>query len=203
MNSADDVPEREGDRSLVTGFAVQPDVGALYDRYGDAMHASARKVLAAHSMESDAGDAVGVVVKRLVEAHTRGEVDHKDNWEPYLRRACRNEALRIAKKRLETGSLEELDDSNASSRHFLDRTQGLDPVAEQVMQWDAEREAGAAIAQAQLTDRQAYVVFCYFDKHMTDEQISAELGISRSAVSKARRAAQDKIERALQGGDSG
>jgi len=203
MSSADQRPTSDDDRDPVVGTRVQPDVAALYARFGGAMHASARKVLDAHSMRSDADDAVTIVIKRLLEAHSRGELDQKDDWEPYLRRACRNEALRIAKKRLEIGSLEELDDSNASTAHFLERSQGLDPVAEQVVQWAEERQAGAAVAEARLTDREAYVVYRYFTAGMTDEQISAELGVSRSAVSKTRRSAQNKIRRTLEGGEGG
>ena len=202
MSSADDTTSG-GDRNPVTDFPVQPDVAALYDRYGDAMYQSARKVLALHSMESDAGDAVGNVIKNLLQAHSKGQLEHKREWEPYLRKACRNEALNIVKKRLETSSLEELDDTNASSMHFLDRTQGLDPVSDEVAQQAEQREAGAAVARARLTHRQADVVFSYFTEGKTDEEISVELGITRTSVSKTRRTAQSKIAQVLQGGDSG
>lgn len=201
MSNADHEPPRGNDDAAAAGLGVQPDVAALYTRYGPAMLDSARRVLEAHSMGSDADDAVGVIVKRLLEAHAGGELDQKDSWEPYLRRASRNEALRIAKKRLGTGSLDELDDSNASQAHLLlDRTEGFDPVGEQVVQWAEERQAGAAISEARLTDREGYVVHRYFTDGRTDEQIGMELDISRSAVSKTRRSAQSKIRQIFEGG---
>ena len=84
MSTAGDVPEQEGDPTPVASSAVQPDVAALYDRYADAMHASARKVLSPNSMDSDVGDAVSTVMKNLQVAHSRGQLENKDNWESYL-----------------------------------------------------------------------------------------------------------------------
>lgn len=202
MNSARDMPEQDGDPTPVAGTAVQPDVAALYDRYADAMHASARKVLGPNSMNSDVGDAVSTVMKNLQVAHARGQLQNKDNWEPYLRWSARNAALAIVQKRRETDSLEEIDDSNSSSRIFGDRTEGLDPVAEQVIQRAEERDVRAAIARAGFTDRQLYVLYAYFVKDMTQEQIGDWLGVSGQAVGKMRRRAQDKLRQLLEGGDS-
>ncbi len=202
MSSADDVPEQDSDPTPVACFAVQPDVAALYERYADAMHASARKVLGPNSMDSDIGDAVATVMRNLQAAHARGQLGNKDDWKPYLQWAARNEALRIAKARLRTASLEEIDDSNASSHIFHDRTEGMDPVAEQVIQRAEERDVRAAIARAGFSDRQMYVLFGYFVKGMTDEQIGDWLGVTSQAVGKMRRRAQDKLRELLEGGDS-
>lgn len=201
MSSANHTPDQDSDPSSVAGCAVQPDVAALYERYADVMHASARKVLGPNSMDSDVGDAVSTVIKNLLATHSRGQLTNKDDWQSYLRRAARNEAQRIVLARLRTASLDELDDSNASSRIFHDRTEGMDPVAEQVIQRADEHEVRAAIARAGLTDREMNVLYGYFEDGMTDAQIGDGLGVSGQAVGKMRRRAQDKLRELLEGGD--
>lgn len=202
MSSAADVPKQRGDPTPVAGSAMQPDVAALYERYADAMHASARGVLGPNSMDSDVGDAVSTVMKNLQAAHVRGHLENMDDWKPYLRRAARNAALGIVEARMNAASLDEIDDSNASSRIFHDRTVGMDPVAEQVIQRSEERDVRAAVARAGFTDRQMFVLDGYFVKGMTDEQIGDSLSVTGQAVGKMRRRAQDKLRELLKGGDS-
>jgi RNA polymerase sigma factor (sigma-70 family) len=202
MSSAGDTPEQEGDLTPVAGSAVQPDVAALYERYADAMHASARKVLDPNSMDSDVGDAVSTVMKNLQAAHVRGQLENKDNWESYLRWSARNAALAIVRDRRAIDSLEEIDDSNSSSRIFHDRTEGMDPVADQVIQRFEERDVRAAITRAGFTDRQLYVLYGYFVRGMTHEQVGDWLGVSGQAVGRMRHRAQDKLRELLEGGDS-
>lgn len=202
MSTAGDVPEQEGDPTPVASSAVRPDVAPLYDRYADAMHASARKVLGPNSMDSDVGDAVSTVMKNLQVAHSRGQLENKDNWESYLRWSARNAALAIVQARRETDSLEEIDDSNGSSRIFYDRTEGMDPVADRVIQRFEERDARAAITRAGFTDRQMYVLYGYFVRGMTHEQIGDWLGVSGQAVGRMRHRLQDRLRELLEGGDS-
>lgn len=202
MSSADDVHKQDGDPTGAVGFTVQPDVEALYHRHREAMFASARKVLGPNFMVSDAGDAVSIVMKNLQQAHSRGQLTNKDDWESYLRWSVRNAALAIVEARTGTDSLDAILETTDGSDTIHDRTEGLDPVAELVIERAEQRDVRAAIAQAGFTDRQLYALHAYFAKQMTDEQIGDWLGITGQAVGKMRRRSQSKLKDLMEGGES-
>lgn len=76
--------------------AEQPDVAALYLRYGPAMHRVAASVLV--GTEVDPSDAVMEVVGNLQARHREGALCGIENWEAYLVASVRNEARRAAGK---------------------------------------------------------------------------------------------------------
>ena len=76
--------------------AEQPDVAALYLRYGPAMHRVAASVLA--GTEVDPSDAVMQVVCNLQARHREGTLRGIENWEAYLVASVRNEARGTAGK---------------------------------------------------------------------------------------------------------
>ncbi|MBW0110470.1 sigma-70 family RNA polymerase sigma factor [Pseudonocardia sp. KRD-182] len=76
--------------------AEQPDVAALYHRYGPAMQRVAASVLA--GTEVDPSDAVMQVVVNLQAMHSVGALRGIENWEAYLVASVRNEARRVAGK---------------------------------------------------------------------------------------------------------
>ncbi len=202
MSSVDDVHEQDGDPTGVAGPVVQPDVAALYNRHKDAMRASAQKTLAPNSMSSDVDDAVSAVVVNLQNARSRGELHDKDDWEPYLRRSVRNAALVIVSTRAKTDSLDEVLETINGIDTFRDRTEGLDPVAEQVIERGEHQDVRAAISRAGLTDKQQHILCAYFTRGMTDEAIGDQLGVTGQAVGRMRRRAQNTLKAILEGGET-
>lgn len=202
MSSADDVPEQEGDPTLVAGFAVQPDIAALYKRHREAMRGSARRVFGPRAVDSDVDEAVSAVVSALVIAHSKGSLREKENWEPYLRKAVQHAAVRIAKDRLKYDPLDPATEDGERIEKFDPRTHSADPVADEVIKLAERKAAHDAIARASLTDHEQEIFAVFLKTGMTDRAIGERYGVSGQAIGQTRRAAQSKLRRYLEGGDT-
>lgn len=202
MSSADDVPESDGDPTPVASFAVQPDIAALYKRHREAMRDSACRVFGPRAVDSDVDEAVSAVISALVVAHSKGTLCEKENWEPYLRKSVQHAAVRIAKDRLTNDPLDPGTEDGERIEKFDPRTHAADPVADEVIkraEWQAARDA---IARAGLTNHEREILNVFLRTGMTDKLVGELYGVSGQAIGKTRRAAQRKLGRHLEGGDT-
>jgi RNA polymerase sigma factor (sigma-70 family) len=87
--------------------AEQPDVAALYARYREAMRRVAAAALAGTSV--DPQDAVMRVIVNLQGMHATGALQGIDNWEAYLVRSVRNEAIGLAENAARERPVEDAD----------------------------------------------------------------------------------------------
>lgn len=181
---------------------VQADVAALYGRHYETMCDAALSVLAPNGLAREAEDAVHAVAFNLVRMRQRGRLTPREDWGGYLWKASRNEALKIVRDRRKSDSLDQhLEDEDGAGEQLAERTEGHDPVGEEIEQRDRAERLWEAMAQLALDQRSRRIVTGYYFFNMTDAQLGDELGISGQRVGVIRRGVQRKLAEQLRGGE--
>lgn len=176
-----------------SGELVQLDPAALYLTHRDAIWRSARKVLGS-GFASEVERVVQQVAVILVRQHRDGKLTPKDNWEAYLRRVAKNEALAVIEDLSQTDSLDQAEEEGRLATDPLD-----DPVVREA----EHRGQVAALASAldRLDDRQRRIVLGSLLEEMSNRQLGSELGVTGQRIGQIRTDALRILAREL-GGDN-
>lgn len=153
--------------------AEQPDVAALYVRYREAMRRVAATALAGTGV--DPQDAVMRVIGNLQAMHANDALHGIDNWEAYVVRSARNEAIGLAQMAARERPVE--DDDLAV---LLERTPCVTPEQSVVEHVGWQRRLD------RLDPRKRAIIEGLFVDDLTLAQLAARCGITPQRVGQLR-----------------
>lgn len=155
--------------------ADMPDIGALYLRYGDAMHKVAASVLREAGLASQAGDAVQDAIVSIMASPP----NCVRNWEAFLVTAAKRKAL----DRIKSADVRHAGPELTESLH--DQIDDDVDIAEDVSA-EVDRKNRAAVAWdclPVLDDRHRKVVWDMVALERARGDVASELGVSPGRVS--------------------
>jgi RNA polymerase sigma factor (sigma-70 family) len=152
---------------------LEPDIGALYLAYKDAMYRVAGRVLREVGLEAEAEDVVSVVITSVLHSRPTGV----ENWEAFLVRATRNRAI----DKLRSAAVRHAGPELGPEHDLPDDHDLGEDVADLV---DAQSRAHRVrVSVASLDPRLQTVAWEYIGKERPRQEIAAELGVSPGRVS--------------------